>query len=314
VRFEEKIEVMVANAKLTGEQADTLRRSLKNGSTSQAGSVMHAPLPMKIIGLAVVGLAIALVVFATGHQASPEAVQEIQHVAEMINEPGKVGEMSKSTSSVISYVLLGLPVLISLIWFAMGYNGLVSKEEDILISWAQVESNYQRRADLIPNLANTVKTFTNHEANTLTDVARLRSQADTLKAEGEKVKALSQGAATHLNDEAYMDNLAKAQSGIGGQLKNLIATVEAYPALRSSDQFLQLEAELTGTENRINVARMDFNEKVGEFNASIRRLPGNLMASAGNFQRKAYFKADEGTDKAAKVFTPSSPAIPSMPE
>ena len=168
-------------------------------------------------------------------------------------------------------------------------------------SWAQVESNYQRRADLIPNLVKTVKAFAEHEGDTLGDIAKLRSQMDGVEEENTKIKTMAEGAALHLDDDAYMANLAQAQQKLTGRVKGLMVAVEAYPNLRSSDQFLELQAELEGTENRINVARMTFNEKVGEFNASIRRMPGSLVAGFGDFQRKAYFKADEGAAKVVPV-------------
>ncbi|QQG37395.1 MAG: LemA family protein [Micavibrio aeruginosavorus] len=209
--------------------------------------------------------------------------------------------MNKSLSSVISIALISLPLIGSLIWFALCYNGLVNKEEDVLASWAQVESNYQRRADLIPNLVSSVKTYIEHENQTMTDIARLRSQADTVTQENAKAQEIGKDAVAHLNDEAYMTSLAKAQQNLGGQVRNLMLAVESYPALRSSDQFMQLQAQLEGTENRINVARMAFNEAVGTFNSSIRRMPGSLIAGMGNFQRKAYFKADEEAAAAPRV-------------
>jgi LemA protein len=298
VRFDSKIEQMLAQGKVTPEQAAALKSSL-SGSHSPAPS-MHAPLPAKTLIAAMAGVTlIAIIMLASGGDSTD--IQTIQDVSETLNQSGKVGEMNKSLSSVISVMLIGLPVIGSLIWFALSYNGLVSKEETVLSSWAQVESNYQRRADLIPNLVNTVKAFTEHEQETLTDIARLRSQIDTVQQENAKVKEISQGAAAHLNDEAYMASLAQAQQGLSGQLKGLMMTVESYPTLRSSDQYMELQAQLEGTENRINVARMAFNEAVNQFNASIRKMPGSLIAGMGDFQRKAYFKADAGSQDAPTV-------------
>ena len=300
MKFENKIDSMLAQGKLNDEQANVLRASLSGAGTATyaAATGFHNPLPFgKIIfPLAVVGV-IALLVVASGGQDT----QTIQVVSETINQSGKVGEMSKPATSVLSILLFSLPVIASLIWFITSYNGLVSKEEDVLSSWAQVESNYQRRADLIPNLVKTVKAFAEHEGDTLGDIAKLRSQMDGVEEENTKIKTMAEGAALHLDDDAYMANLAQAQQKLTGRVKGLMVAVEAYPNLRSSDQFLELQAELEGTENRINVARMTFNEKVGEFNASIRRMPGSLVAGFGDFQRKAYFKADEGAAKVVPV-------------
>lgn len=298
MRFDSKIEQMLTQGKISPEQASALKSSL-SGSTA-AAPAMHAPLPANTLIVALAAVAVtALIMFAPGGDSAD--IQTIQDVSETLNQSGKVGEMNKSMSSLISVMLIGLPVIGSLIWFALSYNGLVSKEENVLSSWAQVESNYQRRADLIPNLVNTVKAFTEHEQETLTDIARLRSQIDTVQQENAKVKEISQGAVGHLNDEAYMASLAQAQQGLSGQIKGLMLTVESYPALRSSDQYMELQAQLEGTENRINVARMAFNEAVNQFNASIRKMPGSLIAGMGDFQRKAYFKADAGSQDAPTV-------------
>jgi LemA protein len=303
VKFDEKINVMLANGKISAEQAETLKRSLMGAGSSVAENLnQHRSISSGILFGVSMAAVIGLVLYASvGGHSGADLPQEIQNVAETFNQLGKVGEMNKSSSTIMGTILLGLPVLISLVWFALGYNNLVSKEEDILVAWSQVESNYQRRTDLVPNLIHVVQTFTEHEGKTLTDIAKLRSRVEQIDAEKNKVKEISSGSVAKLEDETYMENLAKAQSGLGEQLKGLMVSVEAYPVLRSSDQYMALQAELEGTENRINVARMAFNEKVGEFNSAIRKLPGNLMASAGNFQRKAYFKSDEGSNKGIKA-------------
>lgn len=304
MRFDEKINVMLANGKLSSDQAEVLKRSLLGaGATAVDDSTHHRGLcPVMLWGVATLA-AVGIVVYAMSGGGDTNLTQEIQNVAESFNQSGKVGEMNKSLSTIIALALFGLPALI---WFAFGYNSLVSKEEDVIVAWSQVESNYQRRTDLIPNLINTVKSFTEHEGKTYAEITKLRSGAERLATEQNKAKEISGGSVTKLSDEAYMENLAKAQTGVSEGLKGLMLSVEAYPDLRSSDQYLALQAELEGTENRINVARLAFNEKVGEFNSAIRRLPGNLIASAGSFKRKAYFKADEGANKVVK-FTPDAP-------
>ncbi len=301
MKFETKIKDMQAGGKLTQEQAAILKASLGIANSAPTASPhYHGEIPVKplLVGAA---LLFFFVLFWSLSGGEPTEEQFIQNVSETLNQSGKVGEMNKSFSSLISGILIGLPVLGSLLWFTFGYNALVAKEEDVLSSWAQVESNYQRRADLIPNLVKTVKAFTEHEGKTLTDVTRLRSQMETVQKETLKLKEMSSSAAHHLEDEAYMESLAKSQQELGGKIKGLMLLAESYPNLRSSDQYLELQAQLEGTENRINVARMTFNEKVGEYNASIRKLPESLIAKTGDFQRKAYFKADEGSRTAPSV-------------
>lgn len=302
MKFDKKINELLAKGKISNEEAALLKKSLQDNVARAKEIHFHSQFSYKYMAVAVAGnvlLGIAWMML-TNDPAISQTVsdaassQTIQNVSEILNQSGKVGEMNKSLSSLVSIALISLPLIGSLIWFALCYNGLVNKEEDVLASWAQVESNYQRRADLIPNLVSSVRTYIEHENQTMTDVAKLRSQADKVAQENAQVQEIGKDAVSHLNDEAYMTSLAQAQQNLGGQVRGLMLAVEAYPNLRSSDQFMQLQAQLEGTENRINVARMAFNEAVGQFNSSIRKMPGSLIAGLGNFQRKAYFKADEG--------------------
>ncbi len=297
MKFDEKINALLAAGKLTNEQAEALRHSVAGAPVAAIDNCAgHRRLPMGLLLSALI--AVSAIFYFMAFSGAPPAPQEIQNIEQTINQAGKVGEMNKPTSTIFAIVVLALPIII---WLAISHNSLVSQEEDVLVAWSQVETNYQRRADLIPNLLNTVKSFADHEGQTLTDIAKLRSHAEELAATQGKAKESAQGAVTKLGDDAYMSGLAKEQSQVSDQLKGLMVSVEAYPQLRSSDQYMELQAELEGTENRINVARMAFNEKVGEFNASIRRLPNNIMAAAGGFQRKAYFKSDEGANRATKL-------------
>jgi len=309
VKFDKKINELLSKGKISSDEAAILKHSLQENLARTKEIQFHSPVSYKYMAIAIVStimlglcwmiLTNDLAISQTVADSGP--AQTIQNVSDILNQSGKVGEMNKSLSSVISVALISLPLIGSLVWFALCYNGLVNKEEDVLASWAQVESNYQRRADLIPNLVSSVNTYIKHEDQTMTDIARLRSQADIVTHENAKVQEIGKDAVARLDDDAYMASLAKAQQNLGGQVHNLMMAVESYPVLRSSDQFVQLQAQMEGTENRINVARMAFNEAVGEFNSSIRRMPGSLIAGMGNFQRKAYFKADEGAATAPKL-------------
>jgi LemA protein len=223
-----------------------------------------------------------------------------QDVASTLNEPGGIGQMNKSFSGLLAIALFLVVPLLLWMWL---HNSLVTKEESVYEAWAQTESTLKRRADLIPALVDTVSRYLRHESETLTAVTAARSgdngDANIAKALDELIAA-QQASADLANGEgsSIVENneqlaaLFKAQQLVGQRMRSFLAVAEDYPELRSSDQFLELQAQLEGTENRINVARMRFNEAVAAYNASIRRLPASLVANAGGFQRKAYFRAD----------------------
>jgi len=183
-------------------------------------------------------------------------------------------------------------VVILLIFGFVGcgkYNGLVTKDESVKSSWAQVENQYQRRADLIPNLVNTVKGAADFEKSTLTAVIEARSKATQ----------------TTINpDQLTPENIAKfqgAQDQLGGAISRLLVSVEQYPQLKANQNFLELQAQLEGTESRIAVARKDFNEVVQDYNKEVRTFPTNLFAGIFGFAQKGYFQATAGSDKAPTV-------------
>jgi len=180
-------------------------------------------------------------------------------------------------------------LLIMVFWGISRYNNFVSLEEGVKSQWANVENVYQRRADLIPNLVNTVKGYATHEEKTLTEVIEARAKATQTTIDP-----------TNLTDE----NIAafqKAQDGLSGALNRLMVSVEQYPNLKANENFLDLQSQLEGTENRIAVERRTFNEKAQAFNTAIRRFPASIIAGMGGFQQKGYFKAAEGSDKAPTV-------------
>lgn len=169
------------------------------------------------------------------------------------------------------------------------YNGLVTLDEETNGKWAQVESAYQRRADLIPNLVNTVKGYAEFEQETLTGVIEARS-----KATGVTVNA------DNLTPEAIA-NFQAAQGQLSGALSRLLVSVERYPELKANQNFLALQSQLEGTENRIKIERDRFNESIKSYNSTIRKFPKNLIASSFGFEKKGYFEADSGSEKAPEV-------------
>lgn len=185
----------------------------------------------------------------------------------------------------IPWIVIGLVVL----WGVSKYNGIVGKDQTAKKAWGDVESDYQRRMDLIPNLVNTVKGYANFEKETLTQVIQARASATQMKVD-----------ASNLTPEA-LEKFQQAQGGLSQALGRLMVVAEQYPDLKANQNFLDLQAQLEGTENRINVSRKRFNEAVQDFNTAITTFPGNLVAMIGGFKEKGFFKAAEGADKAPEV-------------
>lgn len=193
--------------------------------------------------------------------------------------------MKKNKGLIITIVVIALVA----IWGISSYNGLVSMDENVSNSWANVETQYQRRSDLIPNLVNTVKGYAKHESETLESVMAARSQATQVK--------IDPSNCTPQQLAAYQ----KAQGDVTTALGKLLAITENYPDLKANQNFLELQSQLEGTENRINVARKDFNDTAKKYNTSLRRFPRNIVASMFGFEKRAYFEAEAGAEKAPKV-------------
>lgn len=186
-------------------------------------------------------------------------------------------------------MIIGLLVLIVVMSSVSAYNKMVKYDEGINEAWSQVENVYQRRADLIPNLVNTVKGYAEYEQETLTQVIEARSKATSVNVSAE-----------NLNEET-LAKFQEAQQGLSSALSRLLVVVEKYPDLKANQGFLDLQAQLEGTENRIATERRRFNEVTREFNTYIRKFPNNIFAGWYNFDQRPYFKADEGADKAPEV-------------
>lgn len=185
-------------------------------------------------------------------------------------------------------VVLGIVALL-FFWGIGQYNGMVKSEENVTKSWANVESQYQRRSDLIPNLVSTVKGYAKHEEGTLTAVIEARAKATQTTVDP-----------TNMTEES-MAKFQAAQSGVSSALGRLLVSVERYPDLKANQNFLELQAQLEGTENRISVERQRFNADAQGFNTMIRTFPKNVIAGMFGFEKKAYFEAEEGSEKAPKV-------------
>jgi len=180
-------------------------------------------------------------------------------------------------------------IVLSIMWGVGQYNNMVSANEAVGAQWANVESQYQRRSDLIPNLVSTVKGYAKHEEGTLTAVVEARAKATQTVIDPSKMT------------EANMAKYQAAQSQVSGALSRLLVTVEKYPDLKANQNFLELQAQLEGTENRISVERQRFNESAQAFNTMILKFPKNIIAGIGGFQKKVYFKSEDGAEAAPKV-------------
>lgn len=181
-------------------------------------------------------------------------------------------------------------IIIGFIMSAIGsYNNMVTKDEGVTGQWAQVENVYQRRADLIPNLVNTVKGYAAHEKGTLEGVVNARAKATQTTIDPSKLNAESIAA------------FSKAQNGLSSALSKLMVVVERYPDLKANQNFLELQAQLEGTENRITVERKKFNDTAKDYNTYIRKFPKNLYAGMFGFEKKDYFEGQEGSEVAPTV-------------
>ncbi len=169
------------------------------------------------------------------------------------------------------------------------YNSLVEQQQNVDQNWAEVENQYQRRADLIPNLVNTVKGYSTHEEETLTKVTEARAKATSITIDADNLT------------EENLQKFQQAQNDLSAALKSLLAVTEAYPDLKANENFLNLQAQLEGTENRITIARRNYTEAVRDYNTAIKKFPTNIYAGWFGFDAKPQFTASEGAERAPEV-------------
>lgn len=190
---------------------------------------------------------------------------------------------------IIGVAVVAAIIAIVLVWGTSTYNGLVEKQESVETAWSQVENVYQRRADLVPNLVNTVKGYAAHEKETLEAVLSARAKATQMTV---NVEDLSED-----NIKKYQEAQGELQQAMG----RLMMITENYPALKANENFLSLQAQLEGTENRITVERQKFNDTAKTYNTAVRKFPTNIIAGMFDFEKKGYFEAQEGAEKAPEV-------------
>ena len=190
---------------------------------------------------------------------------------------------------IITIIIIVVVVLAIYAWIKGSYNGMVQRQESVEAQWAQVENVYQRRADLIPNLVATVKGYAAHEEGTLTAVIEARAKATSITVDPSEL------------DPEDIAKFQAAQDQLSGALSRLLVSVEQYPDLKANENFLALQSQLEGTENRITVERQKFNETARSYNQYIRMFPRNIIANMFDFEKVGYFKAAAGSEVAPKV-------------
>ena len=196
--------------------------------------------------------------------------------------------MNMKRGYVVLIVIVAV-VLVLFFWIKGMYNSMVRMDEGVSSAWAQVENVYQRRADLVPNLVATVKGYAEHESSTLEAVVNARAKATQMTVDPSSLS------------EAEIAQYTAAQDELGAAIGRLLVSVERYPDLKANQNFLELQAQLEGTENRITVERQKFNEAARSYNVTIRRFPNNIFAGMFGFEKKGYFEASEGAEQAPVV-------------
>lgn len=191
--------------------------------------------------------------------------------------------------SYVVIIVIVAVVLVLFFWIKGMYNSMVRTDETVSQAWAQVENVYQRRADLVPNLVATVKGYAEHESSTLEAVVEARAKATQATVDPSTLS------------EEELARFMSAQNELGTAIGRLLVSVERYPDLKANQNFLELQAQLEGTENRINVARKNFNDAAKAYNTTIRRFPKNILAGMFGFDKRAYFEAAEGAEQAPQV-------------
>ncbi|MCD7936581.1 MAG: LemA family protein [Tannerellaceae bacterium] len=186
-------------------------------------------------------------------------------------------------------IAIALPMVILFFWMKSNYNSMIQHDEDVKTAWSQVENQYQRRADLIPNLVNTVKAYAEHEQETLKMVVEARALATSLMVHPESLSSES------------LSQYQNAQAQLSTALGRLMMITEQYPDLKSNQSFRELQVQFEGTENRIAVERQRFNETARKYNSYIRKFPNNTLAGIFRFSPQAYFTADPGTNRAISI-------------
>lgn len=183
-------------------------------------------------------------------------------------------------------ILLGIVVILGF-WGCNGYNGLVTSDQDVKKVWSNVETNYQRRTDLYSSIIKTIEGSANFEKSTLREVLEARSRATSIQVD--------------INDPASLEAYQKAQANLQGSFSRLLAVVENYPDLKTTQAFRDFQTQIEGTENRINVARQDYNKSIEGYNLKVKRFPKNILAGIFGFKEKPFYKADAGSEKNPEI-------------
>ena len=183
----------------------------------------------------------------------------------------------------LTLLIVGALILILFVWGCSGYNGLISGDQNVKKSWSNVETNYQRRTDLYSSVIKTVEASAGFERSTLLEVVEARAKATSVT--------------VNIDDPQTLEAYREAQNNLQGSFGRLIATFERYPDLKTTQAFRDFQTQIEGTENRINVARQDYNTSVNGYNLKVKKFPNNMLAGMFGFKEKGYYEADKGTEK-----------------
>ena len=297
---QERIARMVAQGVITPEQASRLGSSLVSAGMRQ--HVLRRPdgfwTPRPTV-LTFVALGLWIVAILLGDSSGA-----IQGIRELVSDPGSVLVMSNVFSGMLAlFLLVALPAF-GWMWV---HNALVGKEDATHSAWAQVTSNFQQRADLIPAVLETISRYLDYGVETGKPPAQTRAGhlgetvGDLVDAQAAAAVLLDRHGRDIIEDDDALAALERAERLLTARIGSFIAVAESYPELRSSRQFLELQAQVEGTENRINVTRTRFNASVEEYNSRIRKIPASLVARAGDFRRKGYYKAEPNAIDASEL-------------
>ncbi|MCB9982715.1 MAG: LemA family protein [Rhodospirillales bacterium] len=290
--YKERLEKMIASGVITTDQAKGLQDSIGKGAP-QANAPAHKAVPAGVIagsaGVIAVFLMITLFLSSGGEG---QEVRQIQDVSESLNQIAAMGGLKGTASSFMALVILGLPLIAAFAgYMPFVHNRFVTLEEEMLASWAHVESCYQKRADLLPNLAETVRSYLRMEKGVQSDVTQARAGQENLAA---ALKEFEQ-----IRVETVEQSLVRDQ--VVPVLGKLFAVMENYPDLKAAENISLLQHQLEDIESQINAARIYYNEAARDYNRAIGKVPGNLVATMGGFQPRPYFEGAVASSTAEKI-------------
>ncbi len=293
--YKERLEKMLSNGVITAEQAKNLQENILKVAPS-VKKPAHRKLPTGMIagGVGIVVVFLLTILLFSGAN-SEQSAQVVQDVSESLNQAGATGGVRGSLSTFMALVILGLPLIAAFIgYMPFIHNRFVSLEEEMLASWAHVESSYQKRADLLPNLAEAVRRYMGLEQNVQNEVTQARAEAGDL---AEALENLGTARGQDMYEAADLAAMAVQDKAVG----KLFAVMENYPDLKASENVTLLQKQLEDIESQINAARIYYNDATRDYNRAIGKMPGNLVAAMGGFRGRPHFESTVAASTAGQI-------------